>query len=673
MTVPYPIPSPLAMLSANGSIIFGASFGIFPNADGVQTSKGFAAALAFVAANGPRILQLPAGQINIDVLPANQINPHEGTAIILTSAHSGITIQGAPNSTIIVPASNKIEIIAQMGATNVTIMDVVFDNTVNGILQNNDPPSPIVPNGGVAGLGNGANCAIRQYTGAGLALRGVTINGFNTAFEYYGYQPDNTVLSGILYLNDYEANTCCYGLVHKPTEFMASDLRGSGMTPNLHANGFTDGPHLIYLTDRSGAAPYTVVIDNVTDKDSLAQTLKIRNGLYVAISNVACDNCYGGVLIDGLQNPVLSNVSVKMMYSLPVTVNYGSGAIVVLDCYNANVSHCAIDITGGVPTNTAAIFIQNSLATSDPSYQSWMNSNNALFDIKIISDGNPVGTGVIRCDNQTFLNMYNVWGRNISSTTANNRAFIDVYGCVGVRILRPSYLSTQSDDHALVRLSVGTTGIDCNGIYLEYRRTMDLTTSSTAPAMLNPDGTATNYFEYDLSGALTPSAINMTGTNPLITALTSGASLHYEADQTHIFTIGASLTEWMRVTAGQVSIGGVPNAEALRVINAASMVNRVEARGATTGNAASLSGSGADTDVPFYLYTKGAGVVRLGITTNKIGFYGSSGSLQPTGYGTPSNVSKTSALPGTGATLAQVGGTLAALIVDLKSQGLIGA
>lgn len=41
-----------------------------------------------------------------------------------------------------------------------------------------------------------------------------------------------------------------------------------------------------------------------------------------------------------------------------------------------------------------------------------------------------------------------------------------------------------------------------------------------------------------------------------------------------------------------------------------------------------------------------------------------------TGYGTPTNVSKTINLPGTAATLAQVGGTLAALIVQLKLQGI---
>jgi hypothetical protein len=55
-----------------------------------------------------------------------------------------------------------------------------------------------------------------------------------------------------------------------------------------------------------------------------------------------------------------------------------------------------------------------------------------------------------------------------------------------------------------------------------------------------------------------------------------------------------------------------------------------------------------------------------------LGFYGSAAVVLPVGYGTPTSVSKTASLAGTTATLAQVGGTLAALIQDLKSQGLIG-
>ncbi len=55
-----------------------------------------------------------------------------------------------------------------------------------------------------------------------------------------------------------------------------------------------------------------------------------------------------------------------------------------------------------------------------------------------------------------------------------------------------------------------------------------------------------------------------------------------------------------------------------------------------------------------------------------LGFYGASPADQRVGYGTPTNVSKTASLAGTSASLAEVGGTLAALITDLKTLGLIG-
>lgn len=77
-------------------------------------------------------------------------------------------------------------------------------------------------------------------------------------------------------------------------------------------------------------------------------------------------------------------------------------------------------------------------------------------------------------------------------------------------------------------------------------------------------------------------------------------------------------------------------------------------------------------------YWRGAGEwdfygnIRVGSNTSQLGFYGATTLVsQATGYGTPTNVSKTASLTGNTATLAQVGGTLAALIVDLKALGLI--
>lgn len=60
------------------------------------------------------------------------------------------------------------------------------------------------------------------------------------------------------------------------------------------------------------------------------------------------------------------------------------------------------------------------------------------------------------------------------------------------------------------------------------------------------------------------------------------------------------------------------------------------------------------------------------VFNSAVGFYGATPPTQPTGYGTPTSVSLTANFPGTGATLAQTGGTLAALITNLKATGIIG-
>ena len=67
------------------------------------------------------------------------------------------------------------------------------------------------------------------------------------------------------------------------------------------------------------------------------------------------------------------------------------------------------------------------------------------------------------------------------------------------------------------------------------------------------------------------------------------------------------------------------------------------------------------------------GSTRIVANATGLGFFGSAGAAQPTGYGTPTSLSKVVNLPGTASTLGQVGGTLAALIADLKTLGLIGA
>jgi hypothetical protein len=74
----------------------------------------------------------------------------------------------------------------------------------------------------------------------------------------------------------------------------------------------------------------------------------------------------------------------------------------------------------------------------------------------------------------------------------------------------------------------------------------------------------------------------------------------------------ASPQERARITStGLISLGGAYDAEALRVTQVASAVNRVEVTGATTGNTPVLRSNGSDTNVALTVGTKGTGQISF--------------------------------------------------------------
>jgi hypothetical protein len=89
----------------------------------------------------------------------------------------------------------------------------------------------------------------------------------------------------------------------------------------------------------------------------------------------------------------------------------------------------------------------------------------------------------------------------------------------------------------------------------------------------------------------------------------SGFSI-YNAAQTsfsaHIFQIVG--TERARIaTTGTISLGAAPGSESLRVTPVASAVNYINVQGGATGGGAAITTQGSDTNVGMFLSTKGAG------------------------------------------------------------------
>jgi hypothetical protein len=107
----------------------------------------------------------------------------------------------------------------------------------------------------------------------------------------------------------------------------------------------------------------------------------------------------------------------------------------------------------------------------------------------------------------------------------------------------------------------------------------------------------------------------------------------------------------------------------LRVLGSASGTPVLAAIGGATNATVNIQGKGTGG----VSLIAGDASTKLQVGTVGVGFFGVTPAAQGTGYGTPTSISKTASLPGTTATLAQVGGTLAALIADLKANGLIGA
>jgi hypothetical protein len=102
--------------------------------------------------------------------------------------------------------------------------------------------------------------------------------------------------------------------------------------------------------------------------------------------------------------------------------------------------------------------------------------------------------------------------------------------------------------------------------------------------------------------------------------------------------------------------------------------------GSAWSNAAQYTASVFFFNVPIQM-VDGANII-LGTATGtaiataanqKLSFWGAAPTTQATGYGTPTANTQTTNFPGTAATLAQVGGQMSQLLLDLKARGLIGA
>lgn len=462
-------------------LIFGAKN---DGTDALGTTAGIQRALDFVAAlgNGGSIY-FPPGIYLVTAPLATRVAPNEGASFVLNSAYSNITMKGAGvGVSVIRPASNEIEIFAQDGATNLAFNGLTFDNTANGPLQNQ--PLPMVrggPNTGVPGQGNGANCAIRQYEGANLTVTDCEFLEFIISIDYIGSFADDQVLVGDLIGEGLRFNGCVQGiLAEQPKTILFTSSDYSDGIPSVNFGGSTDPGHAIYVSNRTGAYPHTITISDVSGSANEGESIRVRKGVSVAVSNCPVYASHRGHNFENCRALTVSNCPVTLIDMVPGDNN--PAGIYLADCGNYTISNCVLDISA---TNAWGLRILTGGASA-----SWNNKRGVIENVSIINDlsGDNVGKDWVVTDGQTDLTLRNI-SAFVTGNVAQSRPVVNVTSGTRIRVIRPARRSaeagTPTGSDRLVQFQAGV--VDCSA---EWSRT-DIDVSPTANVVVDVDGNAT--------------------------------------------------------------------------------------------------------------------------------------------------------------------------------------
>ena len=460
------------------------------NGVGVDMSDAVQAAADFEGDNGT--IEFRSAEYIFD---AGGVGTSEGTAVVLTAAHSNLTFKGE-SGTVLKPASNRIEMFAQNGASNITLDGLVFDNSANGPLQYQVAATPTGPNQGIAGTGNAANCAFRQYLGAGLKVKGCKFFAFNTCISYFGDVTNQAVLSGDLVVDDVTFSNYAFGiLARQPENILMSNVIDIDCYQSLNGNN-TDGTetdltvtsndpgHSIYVANRPGAYPKTVTIDSVASINSDSSSVRVRKGEVVSITNTTHYDCSRFVNVENASQLTLSNVSGDMRAS----AFGGQTGVDIIDCKTWVASNVAINISG---VDAWAFVAESGLGVR--------NESGTLSNLRVENDlSGGTGKAPILISEQTNVRIespaYTHKGAIIGS-----RSFVDVRDSENVQVITPSKHTPDGvDDTRLAEFNAGC--VDCVVKWSEA----DLDQVPNANTIIDL-GTGTRVFRDGiLSGTYTP-------------------------------------------------------------------------------------------------------------------------------------------------------------------------
>lgn len=424
-----------------------------------------------------------------------EANTEEGYGILLTSAHSNIKFRGAGKGiTFIKPTTNTIEMFVQLGASNIVFEGITFDNSDNGVLQGELKPGVKVPGSGIAGLGNAANCAIRQYDGASTTVRDCAGLEFHTIFGYVGDYTDDQILSGTATADGLDADGCVFGfLAEQPRHFRyvnSTYINGVNSTNAAGSPNNSDPGHGCYLANRLGDTPLSVIVDKITGYNNQSFTVKIRKGVNPVISNVTVNDSHRGVTVENCQ-PTLSNINIKLARIYPAdTRAIGLKLCNVGHTRTSNVkvdiSECDAWAVKVIPTVDLDGTDPEDPQDTNPTAPDWWNVDNQLDGITMINDlsESPDKRWLV-CQNQVDL-VLNEPVAYVTSDRDSDKPVVYIDNCVRSLVKRPKRRSDPSALGAELLVGITSTSVDTR---VEYSRA-DLDVAPTA-STINDAGTDT--------------------------------------------------------------------------------------------------------------------------------------------------------------------------------------
>lgn len=390
--------------------------------DGVHDDT---AAIQAACDSGSKHVFFPMGDY---LLTSKLVSEGEGACVLLTAKHSGIHLEGS-GASVLISKTNRLQLVCVDGAEDVLIDGFFFDNSQNGVLQNQQKPmGQGVPGGGVAGNGNNACAAIAHFKGRDLTVTDCHFDSFNLGIYYLGDHQNLQALGGHLRSDRNSFYGCCFGhLLDTPKTYEVTSCRNEENLDSYNADGSRDPGHLLYVTNRASAVPESGVVSDVVDVSGKSSCVKIRKSKTVSVSGISTYDSGKGVEIVNVPNGTVSGCSIKLKNVDDLTAQAG---IELDDCGALSVSDCVVDIRG---VDAWGVRIRKDTTTNETLNWGWrVDGVTVLADFSNVSGKAPINV-------ETQKN-FSIEGCKllVYGTGKNTRPFIYLRDCESGIVSSPS-------------------------------------------------------------------------------------------------------------------------------------------------------------------------------------------------------------------------------------------